>query len=107
MSAAEEMHAAAIELEVRLETAIELLEHAGERYWVITLGRALTRMRSGELTGVSQVMSAFQGEGTLSDLELGDADDPSLQRRWLALRETLFQSADRLLVLIANERRRR
>lgn len=102
-----DMQAATIELEVRLEAFIEALEEADERYWVLFLQRALERVRANQLTGVTQVMSCFQGEGSLSDLQpksRGATPAHVFDARWTQLRDSVFRSADQLLSSVARAR---
>jgi hypothetical protein len=102
-----DMQAATIELEVRLDALIELLEEAEERYWVLFLRRARERIRGNQLTGVTQVISCYQGTGTLSDLQPTSkrgTPEHLFAARWLKLRDSVFRSADQLLSSVARAR---
>lgn len=54
----------------RLAELIALLETADEHYWRRWMTRALARIDDHRLAGVSQVLAAYGGEDTFSDLEL-------------------------------------
>lgn len=54
----------------RLAELIALLEAADEHYWRRWMTRALARIDDQQLAGVSQVLAAYGGQDTFSDLEL-------------------------------------
>lgn len=54
----------------RLSELIALLETADEQYWRRWMLRALARIDDHQLAGVSQVLAAYGGQDTFSDLEL-------------------------------------
>ncbi len=54
----------------RLAELIALLETANEAYWRRWMTRALARIDDHQLAGVSQVLAAYGGQDTFSDLEL-------------------------------------
>jgi len=57
----------------RLLELIALLETADEHYWRRWMLRALARIDDHQLAGVSQVLAAYGGQDTFSDLELSAA----------------------------------
>lgn len=61
----------------RLEELIALLDTADEHYWRRFMVRALARIDDHQLAGVSQVLAAYRGQDTFSDLELS----PELAQR--------------------------
>lgn len=54
----------------RLAELIALLETAQEHYWRSWMKRASSRIDQRQLAGVSQVLAAYGGQDTFSDLEL-------------------------------------
>lgn len=54
----------------RLAELIALLVTADEHYWRRWMTRALARIDDHQLGGVSQVLAAYGGKDTFSDLEL-------------------------------------
>lgn len=54
----------------RLAELIELLKTADEHYWRRWMTRALARIDDHQLAGISQVLAAYGGQDTFSDLEL-------------------------------------
>jgi hypothetical protein len=90
---APELEARFIELEVRLEALLHLLDEGGETFWQRYLDRALAEVRERRLTGVTYVLGCYGGEATFSDLTL---DEPALDRRLTHLRTTVFTLANAL-----------
>ncbi len=87
-------------LETSVETLIDLLESAEERYWVSQLNRGLIRVQARQLAGATFVLGCYGGEGTLSDLMIGRglaASEPArftqLNAELTAIRTTVFESA--------------
>lgn len=88
-------------LAVELQELIELLDEAGEPYWHRWMQRALERIDGHQLAGVSQVLAAYGGAQTFSDLELAPAlrkiqpdRHAELNGRLVALRDRIFMLAD-------------
>jgi hypothetical protein len=85
------MEARFVELEVRLEELITLLERADERFWRQMFVRCLPAVRARHLSGVTGVLGCYGGEDTFSDLvlqhELGT-------RRLVSLRTAIFDVAN-------------
>ncbi|NJN51795.1 MAG: hypothetical protein HC809_08475 [Gammaproteobacteria bacterium] len=85
------MEARFIELEVRLDELMALLDRVGERFWRRMIGRYLPEVRARRLTGVTGVLGCFGGQDTFSDLTVGyDLD----ARRLAALRTAIFDVAN-------------
>jgi hypothetical protein len=86
-----ELEARFVELEVRLDTLISLLDEAEETFWRRYLARAMTDVRERRLTGVTYVLGCYGGEETFSDLTLGAQ---SLDARLAHLRTSIFGIAN-------------
>jgi hypothetical protein len=86
-----ELEARFIELEVRLDTLISLLDEAEETFWRRYLARAINDVRERRLTGVTYVLGCYGGEETFSDLTLGTQ---ALDARLVQLRTSIFAIAD-------------
>lgn len=89
------------DLEDRLDELLLLLDECGERYWHRRMSMARAGVVANRLGGVSQVLGAYGGEDTFSDLELRPelrATDPQrhllLNRRLEHLRNILFRLAN-------------
>jgi len=99
------------ELAVRLEELIEVLEAADERYWARCMRRALEQINANRLAGVSQVLAAFGGEDTFSDLVLLPQLEAADRRRFVVmnrrlehLRTTIFELANEVASSTASPR---
>ncbi|HSG89547.1 MAG TPA: hypothetical protein VLA56_10075 [Pseudomonadales bacterium] len=90
------------DLEARLVDLLALLEDCGERYWHLRLSMALGSLQANRLGGISQVLGAFGGEGTLSDLELLTDEATRDPRRHLLANRQLERLRGPLFTL-ANE----
>jgi len=80
----------------RLAALIELLDAAGETYWSRWMQRALARIDDNQLAGVSQVLAAYAGEGSFSDLELNPELGESQPHRHRARNEHLAELRDEI-----------
>jgi len=88
-----ELEARFVELEVRLEELIGLLEAADETFWLRFMSRGLREVRERRLAGVTYVLGCYGGESTFSDATLGRAD---LDRRLAHLRTSIFEVANHI-----------
>lgn len=78
-------------LAARVEELIILLDRAGEPYWVRWMQRALDRIDDNKLAGVSQVLAAYGGQDSFSDLEVTPELAVSAPHRHRALNERLVE----------------
>jgi hypothetical protein len=83
----------------RLASLIALLETADERYWRRWMQRALARIDDHQLAGVSQVLAAYGGQGTFSDLELSPALSEQAPYRYQARNAHLRELRTEIFVL--------
>lgn len=80
----------------RVGELIALLDAAGEAYWSGWMRRALARIDGNQLAGVSQVLAAYAGAGSFSDLELAPELAGSNPHRHRALNERLIELRDEI-----------
>lgn len=80
----------------RLGELIVLLETAGEPYWARWMRRALDRIDDNRLAGVSQVLAAYAGEASFSDLELAPDLAGMQPHRHRALNQRLVELRDEI-----------
>ncbi|TVS15833.1 MAG: hypothetical protein EA417_12225 [Gammaproteobacteria bacterium] len=78
-------------LAARVEELIILLETAREPYWVRWMQRALERIDANQLAGVSQVLAAYGGQDSFSDLEVAQDLAVTAPHRHRALNERLVE----------------
>lgn len=65
------MSATADRLLHTLDALVALLEGEGEAYWAAWMRRAREQIKDGDAAGLSRVLGAYGGMGSLNDLVVG------------------------------------
>lgn len=84
------MDAQVARLVVILDALVPILERSSEPRWAAWLARDAARIRNGDGGGVTHLLRAFGGMGSLSDVVLAD---PVLDGRLRSLRADAYELA--------------
>ena len=101
MTHAQNMNSRFSELEVRLDTLIELLGDADEHHWRDLMRRAVGLVRQHDLAGASLVLDACRGDESFRTLELAKPLQARNPARYLILNHKLEHLRASIFVVAA------